>query len=52
MDNICSYQKCLTCPIKTCWTGEVARTQGMEGYEAHLKMLDAAEERLDAEEFI
>ena len=52
MDNICSYKKCLTCPIKTCWTGEVARTHGKDDYEAHLKMLDEAEENLNNEEFI
>lgn len=49
MENTCSYQKCLTCSIDTCWTGEIARSQGIEGYNEHIKMLDEAEMRLHSE---
>jgi len=49
MEGNCSYQRCLTCSIKTCWTGEIARSQGKKGYDAHIKMLDDAETRLHSE---
>lgn len=36
----CHYQKCLHCPHKECWTGQVAREQGKKGYKEFMKMLD------------
>ena len=54
--SICSFQKCLSCSLTGCWTGQVAREKGIAGYNAFIKMLDEAEEnalsdgKLDAEE--
>ena len=42
-EPICTFQKCLTCPLTDCWTGQVAREQGEEAYLEFLKMLNEAE---------
>lgn len=41
---LCSYQKCLTCPISSCHTGEMARKKGKRGFIRVLVELELAEE--------
>lgn len=38
--EICSYEKCLVCRHKECWTGQIAREHGEEAYINFLKELD------------
>ena len=40
--SVCCYNKCLSCKIETCWTGQIARRDGEEAYNEHLKMLSEA----------
>lgn len=42
-NNMCSYESCLTCSSPFCQTGQIARRDGKDAYEAHLAMLDEAE---------
>jgi len=43
-EPLCSYEKCLTCNISTCYTGKVAREQGEEAYHAWIAEMAEAEE--------
>lgn len=36
----CNYQKCLTCPQSTCYTGQIAREKGEDMYEQFIQELD------------
>lgn len=47
MDNTCTFENCLKCTLENCWTGQIARNQGIEAYTEHLAMLDEAEALLD-----
>lgn len=38
-EPICSYEQCLHCHCKDCWTGQIAREQGKEGYDNMMDML-------------
>jgi len=42
-EPLCSYQKCLTCNISTCHTGEIAREQGEEAYNEWIAEMNEAE---------
>ena len=42
-NSLCSYEKCLTCNISTCYTGKVAREQGEEAYKEWIAEMDEAE---------
>lgn len=43
MESICSYEKCLSCPLtaKGCMTGEAAK-QGKDAYNAFMQKLATA----------
>lgn len=45
---MCNFEACHNCHCKDCMTGQIAREQGRAAYEEHLKMMDAAEELLNA----
>lgn len=50
-ESICSYEKCLTCPLaaKGCMTGEAA-AKGKKAYEAFMNELAATDTDLDENE--
>lgn len=38
----CSFMRCLSCPHRECYTGQMARKKGKKGYEAVIKELERA----------
>ena len=50
-EPMCTYEKCLSCELLSCWTGQIAREEGREAYDRFMIDMDFIERMNDLEDY-